>query len=144
MATSASYYTSYQQQTKIIKQCEKNIKALQTILGTLYKEFYDEQQAVNSKLENLEEDLSEAVRNNTKFNMSISQCAVQKETSSTVDANLKKTIDALESELTALNTEKETAESQKTAFYTAYKNAKEEERKEYLEQLKSMLSKGGT
>lgn len=136
MASSSYYYNLYKEEKAKAKECEKNINSLQRILNTLTQNFYDEQSNVNAELEDLYEDLTNAVRHNSSFTIATSECNLYKELAVTADANLKNTVDGIENEISELNKQRENAKRNSSNYYDSYKDAKTEERNQALEKLK--------
>ena len=135
MASSSYWYDRYKEKRDLVKDYEKQIKELNTILGNLQNNLYDEIQAVNNKTDDLKEDLAKAVRHNVKFTASKDSLGSKKEKAATADQYLARCAEAVEDEISSLSSRKSTAIYDRDEYYRKYETAKEEERQAWLDSL---------
>lgn len=139
---SKAYYSQYNLYKKQAMEYGKNIEALTKIKDNLVNNMYDEQGDVNKELNDLREDLHKSVRHDPTFSVIASEAASHKEKSVAADAHLNHAVSALENEIASLNSKKITAEQNRDAQYQSYKTAKEQERQEWLDSLKNLMTGG--
>ena len=127
MANSTYHYSQYQSYKSQAIGFGKNVKTLERIKNSLTSDFYDEQEAVNRKLNELKDDLKQAVRHDAKVDTIANDCELYKEKSTTADKNLNGAVVALENEIASLNSKKTTAEQNRDTQYQNYTTAKQAE-----------------
>lgn len=133
MANSGYYYNLYKQYKDKASSLQKNIDALTKIKNTLSGDFYDEQSAVNTELNDLKEDLNKAVRHDSIWLTTASKCESYKEKASSADSNLDSALDYLEAEISSLRTQKSQAETDSNNAYSRYQTEKANEEREARE-----------
>lgn len=139
MANSSYYYNLYKQYRSKAASMQKNINSLIKIRNAIAGDYYDEQRNVNQELNDLKEDLQNAVRHDASWTTIASQCESYKEKASTADGNLDSSLDSLEAEISTLNTQKRMAESDRDQAYRDYQDERDNERREMLEKLKKIF-----
>lgn len=128
MASSSYYYGKYKECERKIKTLDKSISELVKIRNSVTGEFYDEQANVNKELDDLREDLQKAVRHEPGFTANAGNCDSHKEKTSTADAKLSGTANAVENEIASLEAQKRNAEYNKNLNQRRYREEKEKER----------------
>lgn len=139
MANSNYYHNQYNSYKSEMSGYDKNLKALIKIKDSLVNDFYDEQSNVNKELNDLKDDLNKSVRHDYNFNVIASGCESYKEKVTTADTNLNSVVIALENEINSLSAKKSIAEQNMNTQYQNYNNAKEEERRAWIESLKNIF-----
>lgn len=138
MADSSYYYGLYTDYKSKVSFLKKNIDSLNKIRNKI-TENDDEQRNVNKKIDDLKDDLDNAVRHDNTWSQIASECENYKEKSSECDGNLKSAIESLDAEINSLKAQKSSAESARDQAYSDYEREKDEEYKRWLESLKKIF-----
>lgn len=124
MAGSSYYYSIYSGYASQVRSLANNISSLQSIRNQLSSGLGSKQSNVNSRLDDLEEDLDDAVRHDGTYTTYITSIREDyEEKSSGSDCCLSGALSALESEITALQNQKARAESDRDNAYRQYQEA---------------------
>lgn len=139
MASSSYYYRKYKDYRDKVKTLKNQITKLNDIKNSLINNFYDEQSNVNKEINDLKDELKESIRHDSKFNTIASGYNKYKEKVSTADKSLGSTAEAIDSEISNLNSQKQTAERNRDSYYQKYEREKENERQRVLSSLKNIF-----
>lgn len=135
MASSSYYYSKYKEKRNAVYSYNDDIKDLRRALSNLTDTMYDEAQAVNKELDILKANLKSSVKHNLTFTSFANGLVEEKEKSVYSDAYLSSVITDLEDEISRLSSLKRSAENSRDYYYQLYKEKKEEERIEFLNNL---------
>lgn len=127
MSTSSYLYSLYNEQRKLVISYTSDISDITSIQTQLLDRLDDEQSKVNSELEDLAEDLTSAVTDNSTFKSNSSVISDDKQKSSYSDPHLKLVSGGLQEALQSLKSKKTTAETKRDAYYSQYLAALQQE-----------------
>ena len=135
MASSSYYYNLYKQKKSAVKSYDGDLKDLQKALDNLTDTMNDEIRAINNELEDLKSDLNKSVRHNSKFTSRANAVTAEKEKTVTADPHLSIAVRELQEEISRINRLRSQAITDRDYYYQKYKDKKEEERRELLDNI---------
>lgn len=139
MADSKYYKERYEKYKKKVKEYEGQIKDLKSIKSKLSDTFGDEQRNVNTQIDKLQDNLYDAVRQDSTFNNTTDDLDNKKEVGTYADGNLNDAIDSIGDEIGDLERKKSDAEYERDKAHEDYKRAKDEEDKAKIEAVKEFF-----
>lgn len=135
MPGSDYYYPLYKAKRDEAKAHSKNAAALQKVVDALANDFYDDIRNVNNELDDLVEDLKQAVRHNAVFTREAGNFIGRKEKGTGADRQLSAASGSLQDEIGLIRGKCSRAEADRDNYYRQYEEKKREEQQALLDLL---------
>lgn len=135
MLSSSYYYDRYKEKKKDVKSYDEDLKKLRKALDNLTGTMNDEIRAINTELEDLKSDLNKSIRHNSNFTSYANAVTEEKETTVSSDSYLSTAISELEEAISQIDRKRTQAITDRDDYYQKYQDEKENERREFFDNL---------